>query len=152
MRQPLRPAHDERAVDRRIGPHRLDRAIDDGSSVLLPDVAAPAAGRIVERNDLELLFHEQAEQEEGREPDGDGQRPPAPAPAPFQLHTSPKIRSVDPDPLQELRRPAGRRLAFRSGLPSFSRRPIHPCAEEERDGCQGRQSNPRFCRCAVHGN
>ena len=44
----LRPPHNERAVDLGIGPHRLDRAIDDGSSVLLPDMAAPAAGGVVE--------------------------------------------------------------------------------------------------------
>ena len=94
---PLRPAHDERAVDLGIGPHRLDRAIDNGPSILLPHMAAPTAGGVVERNDLELLFREQAEKEEGREPGGDGQRPPAPASAPFQLYPSPKIRRVDPD-------------------------------------------------------
>ena len=88
---------------------------------MLPDVAVPAAGRVVERNDLELLFHEQAEQQEGREPGGDGQRPPALVPAPFQLNPSPKIRRMGSDPRQELRRPLGRRLAPRSSF----RRPFH---------------------------
>ena len=62
----------------------------------------PAAGGVVKRDDMELLFREQAEKEEGRKPDGGGQSPPPPAPAPFQLHPSPKIRRMCSDPLQEL--------------------------------------------------
>ena len=60
------------ALDRLVRPSRTLRAVDDRAAVVLPDVSALAAGRIVERHDLELLLEQHAEYKEGWH--GNGQR------------------------------------------------------------------------------
>ena len=58
----LRPADHERAIHLGPGPSRLDRTIGDPAPILFPDMAEPASGRIVERDDLVLLLDQEAEQ------------------------------------------------------------------------------------------
>ena len=69
---PSRRANGKPALDRLVRPSRILRAIDDRAAVVLPDVGAPAAGRIVERHDLELFLKQHTEHKEGGY--GDGQR------------------------------------------------------------------------------
>ena len=54
-------ANRERALDLGAGAHGLVCAIDDLASVILPDMAAPSAGRIVEGYNQKLLLDQHAE-------------------------------------------------------------------------------------------
>ena len=80
----------------------LGRAIDDPAAVLLPDMAAPAAGRIVERDDLVVLLDQQAEQHRRRQCDSRRRDKHPSAPPPVSLDPSVKIGGMNPDPVLDL--------------------------------------------------
>ena len=75
----LVPVNIKRTLHRPVRFRRLPGTISYLVAVVIPDIAAPPSGRIVEGDDRELLFDHYAEQEEGRH--GHGQREPRPRPA-----------------------------------------------------------------------
>ena len=76
---PSKPVNVERALHNPVRLRRLPGTIGYLVAIVIPDIAAPPSGRIVEGDDRELLFNQYAEQEEGRH--GHGQREPRPRPA-----------------------------------------------------------------------